>query len=853
MNKKILPPSTTLFDFSSTIFADLIIPRPFPNTFTYRVADDQANQIAVGSRVAVPFGRGAGQVITALVVSLHKNPPKIYEAKTILEVLDEVPSVNELQIKFFTWLSQYYMCFVGDVLQAALPSGLKINSEIKIQLNPQFFILQNDVNWQDKFEFSASEILLVDELKAREIMNYAEVSELLQTKNPFKIIHILVKKEVILTFDEIKEKYKPKIVKKVRFSYKYIYDKEALKQLIHDTEKQPKRLEIVLECMHILKPQFAKNEATNAKGILKSHFNAKFSTSALQTLISANILEEFSIIQSRLEEFGSETKALDLVHPLSEHQQKAYNEIITNFEKYNTVLLHGITGSGKTEVYIQLINRVLAQGNQVLFLLPEIALTTQIVGRLKKVFGNKIGVYHSKYSDNERVEVWKGIKNGTIEIVIGVRSSIFLPFDNLGLIIIDEEHESSYKQYDPAPRYNAKDAAIMLAHLHHAKTLLGSATPSLESYYNCKANKWQLVELLYRFSDAQLPHFELVDMKKGKLKTTVQDEFSEELLIKIKESIDNKEQVILFQNRRGYSPYICCESCGFVPDCKSCDVSLTFHIHSNEIKCHYCGHHERVPQHCPQCGSAKFKTVGFGTQKLEEDVQLKLPNARIQRMDLDTTRSKFGYQKIINAVENQEIDILVGTQMVTKGLDFEKVSLVGVFDVDRMLHFPDFRANERVFQLITQVAGRAGRKNTKGHVIIQTSQPQHPIFVKIIENNYKELYEEEIFEREKFIYPPFSRIIKIIIKDKDQTIAEDVSLALAQKLKNVLGAKRVLGPEAPIIDKIRDFYIRDIHLKIEKLNVDIAKCKTLIYTEIENLYQDKKYKSCIIYADVDPN
>ncbi len=844
--------ASTLFDFSSTLFADLIIPRPFPNTFTYRVSEEHTSQIAIGCRVAVPFGRGAGQVLTALVVNIHKNPPKNYEAKFIIDVLDESPSVNQTQIKFFNWLAQYYMCFVGDVLQAALPSGLKINSEIKIQLNPQFFILQNDIHWQDKFQLSDLESLLVEELKAREVMTFVEVSDLLQTKSAFKIIHTLVKKEVILTFDEIKEKYKPKIVKKIRFSYKYLKDIEALKSLVAELEKYPKRLEIVLECLQILKPQQAHNQSNNEIGMAKNHFNSNFSSSALQTLIQSNILEEFSIIQSRLEEFDNDVVNNYKIHPLSNHQQLAFNQIITHFESYNTVLLHGITGSGKTEIYIQLIQRVLSQGNQVLFLLPEIALTTQIVRRLQKVFGNKIGIYHSKYSDNERVEVWKGIKNGNLEIVVGVRSSIFLPFDNLGLIIIDEEHESSYKQYDPAPRYNARDAALMLASMHHAKTLLGSATPSLESYYNCKTNKWQLVELLHRFSDAQLPHFQLVDMKRGKTKTTFIDDFSEELISKMEETISKKEQVILFQNRRGYSPYICCESCGFVPDCKSCDVSLTFHIHNNEIKCHYCGHHERVPTHCPQCGVAKFKTVGFGTQKLEEDVQLKIPSARIQRMDLDTTRTKFGYQKIINAVENEQIDILIGTQMVTKGLDFEKVSLVGIFDIDRMLHFPDFRANERVFQLITQVAGRAGRKNTTGHVIIQTAQPQNPIFLKIIDNNYKELYQDEIFEREKFIYPPFSRIIKIIIKDKDPSIVDDVSIFLAQNLRNILGSKRVLGPEAPIIDKIRDFYIRDIHLKIEKINVDIAKCKNLIYSEIEKIYQEKKYKSCIIYADVDP-
>lgn len=845
-----MPNSTTLFDFSSTLFADLIIPRPFPNTFTYRVADDQTQNIAIGSRVAVSFGKGAGQIITALVVKLHQNPPLAYEAKMIFEVLDETPSVNEIQIKFFKWISEYYMCFIGEVLQAALPSGLKINSEIKIQINPQFFVLQNDPNWQDKFDFTYNETLLLTELSTKDILSYSEISQFLQTKNPFKIINSLVKKEVILTFDEVKEKYKPKIVKKIRFTFKYCKDPESLKYLIKETEKQPKRLEIILECMQILKPQLIDYQNFNSIGILKSYFNEKFSSSSLQALISIGVLEEFTIIQSRLEEFGSNLH-LSVAHSLTEHQQKAYNEIILHFEKSDSVLLHGVTGSGKTEVYIKLITNVLAQGNQVLFLLPEIALTTQIVFRLKKIFGNNLGVYHSKYSDNERVEVWKGIKNGTINIVVGVRSSIFLPFDNLGLIIIDEEHESSYKQYDPAPRYNARDAALMLARLHHAKTLLGSATPSLESYYNCKENKWQLVELFQRFSDAKMPDIQLVEIKNKKSNPEVNNDFSETLVNEIKNAIHKKEQVILFQNRRGYSPYICCESCGFVPDCKSCAVSLTFHLQKGDLKCHYCGHTERVPQRCPQCGGSKFITVGFGTQKIEEDIQLILPKARVQRMDLDTTRSKYGYQKIIHAVENEEVDILVGTQMVTKGLDFEKVSLVGVFDIDRMLHFPDFRSHERVFQLLTQVAGRAGRKLTNGLVLIQTSQINHPIFLKIIENNYKELYSEEIYEREKFIYPPFSRIIKIIIKDKNKSLADDVALTLSNNLKKHLG-KRVLGPESPLIDKIRDFFINDIHIKIEKKGMDIVKCKALIFKEIESIYHEKKYRTCLVQLDVDP-
>ncbi|TAF76353.1 MAG: primosomal protein N' [Bacteroidetes bacterium] len=833
--------------FSSTLFADLIIPRPFPNLFTYRIPSELTSKIQVGFRVVVPFGKGAGNVLTALVVKIHHSPPQKYEAKSVLEVLDEQASVNAIQIQFMNWISAYYMCHIGEVLQAALPSGLKISSEMRVQINPQLYLLEKDEKWLKFIAFTENESFLISELKARETMSYVEVASLLTTKNPYKIIHSLVRKEAVLIFDEIKEKYKPKIIKKVRFSEKYLHDKSAFEYLLNQLEKQPKRLEIILECINRIKPFSELSNIKNEAGIDKSELTALFSSTALNTLISTHVLEEFSIIQSRIDEFSS-THVFDKMHELSAAQQKSYNEIVNHFEKTDTVLLHGITGSGKTEVYIKLIHNVLEQGSQVLFLLPEIALTTQIVLRLKRVFGNRLGVYHSKYSDNERVEVWKGIQNGKIDIVVGVRSSIFLPFDNLGLIIIDEEHEQSYKQHDPAPRYHARDAALVLAKLHHAKTLLGSATPAIESYYNTQTEKWALVNLSERFSDAKMPQFQLVDVKKDKLSI---DNFSPELLTGIKKALDKKEQVILFQNRRGYSPYISCQACGFVPECKSCNVSLTFHLYRNQLTCHYCGHHEKTPKVCVACGSSNFKTVGFGTEKLEEDAQLHLPTARIQRMDLDTTRTKFGYQKIINAVENEEIDILVGTQMVTKGLDFEKVSLVGVFDVDRMIHFPDFRSNERVFNLLTQVAGRAGRKHTEGNVIIQTAQPTHPIFLKVIQNDYFGLYSEEIIEREKFNYPPFSRIIKIVIKDKDSILADEAAHKLAELLRTTLGSKRILGPEPPLIDKIRDFYLREIFIKIEKAGVDIKKCKTLIINQLDLIREDKKFKNTILQLDVD--
>lgn len=826
----------------NAMYCDVILPLPIPNFYTYLVPDLYENTITIGARVVVQFG--PKKILTAIVANLHDVKPPIYDPKPILSLIDESPIVLPVQLAFFYWMADYYMCHKGEVINAALPSGLKLSSESKIQIHPLFKL--DDA--QNSTTFSVKELDLLNEINTRESITYAEASAILEVKNIYNYLNSLQKKQAIVIFEEVREKFKPKIVKKIRIAEKYAADKLSLEYLIETLEKKPKQLDVLLK--YLQKVPIYQSKGLNENGILKAELLTNdISDSVLKTMVKNEIFEAFDIVISRLEEMPQPAES---TFTLSAAQQKAKDEILFHFESKQTVLLHGITGSGKTEVYIELIKNVLENGQQVLFLLPEIALTTQIVARMYKVFGSILGVYHSKYSDNERVEVWQGLLTHKFQIIVGVRSSVFLPFNNLGLVIIDEEHEPSYKQYEPAPRYNARDSALVLAQKHHAKVLLGSATPSVETFHNCKVHKWELVTLNQRFGEAQLPDIELVDLKREKQFKTMQLEFSAPLFDAIHSQMKAKKQSILFQNRRGYSPYISCEDCGFVPQCNSCDVSLTFHLHKKELSCHYCGYHERVPLACPACGSSKIKAVGFGTEKLEEEAQLLFADARIQRMDLDTTRSKTGFQKIINAVENEEIDILVGTQMVTKGLDFENVSLVGVFDIDRMIHFPDFRSQERVFQLLTQVSGRAGRKGNKGKVIIQTTQPNTAVFQYVIQHNYLDFYEKEIVERQKYAYPPFTRLIKISLKNKDKLLVERASVVLADLLKNKLGKTRILGPESPPIDRIRDLFLKEMYIKLEKETVDMKKAKELVTAQIQYFLALPDFKQMLCVVDVDP-
>lgn len=827
------------FEERVTYFADVILPIPLPATYTYRIPKNLEEHIDQGSRVVVQFGKK--KILTGVVKKVHQTVPKVYEAKYVLDSLDHVPVVNSYQLEFFDWLAQYYMCTIGEVLNAAMPSGLKLTSESLIQLNPESDVFRSEM------EYSEKELIILNALKGTDRLSFDQISEVLGVKMIHPVLKSLLQKESILLFEQVKDKFKPKTVKTIRLENQFLEDESAMQLLFEKLEKKPKQQAILLKYLSLTRMD---EGAVEDKEILKSSIlEGDLSASSLKTLIKNEIFIEKEKVISRLDEIDGK---LQEIHSLSKEQLEARNATLEAFGKNKPVLLHGVTGSGKTEIYINLIQEALENGGQVLYLLPEIALTTQIVSRLHKVFGSALGVYHSKYSDNERVEIWNGVNNGEINLVAGVRSSVFLPFDNLSLIIVDEEHESSFKQYEPAPRYHARDAAIWLAHLHQANVIMGTATPSIDSYQNALEWKYELVELGQRFGDGKLPEFELANILTSRKSKRMKGDFTPELLEGIKSALDKKEQVIIFQNRRGYSPYLICNDCNHVPKCQSCDVSLTYHMHNNVLICHYCGHKETVPAICDACGSTAIRTVGFGTEKLEEDLKLLFPEAHIQRMDQDTTRSKYSYQHIIDRFERGETDILVGTQMLSKGLDFDKVSLVGVFDYDRIVHFPDFRSHERAFQLITQVSGRAGRKDDKGKVILQTGEPDEPLLYKIRTGDYKSFFQSEILERENFQYPPFYRLIKIILKHKEKNILQQASKQYASRLIGELGRQRVLGPQQPVISRIRNLYIEEIYIKIEKKKISINKVKELVYKLGLEVKQHKDHKMLRLYFDVDP-
>lgn len=785
----------------------------------------------------VPFGKS--RVMTAVVAKMHNHPPAKYQAKYVLELLDEYPLVTHHQLELFRWMAEYYMCCIGEVMNVALPSGLKITSQSKVQFNPDF----------DYAELLTEEEKgLLQELKKHPALSYEELGRLVGEVHVPAVIKSLVGKRAVIVFEEVREKYIPKMVRKVRLHRNY-ENREQLLALIQRLEKLPKQQEVVMRYLRHVPVQI--NPAANERGLDKTILNQddEISQSSLQTLIKNEVFETFEIIQPRFSDNGI-TPQVEI--RLTEAQQRAINQVGTLYQERDVVLFHGITGSGKTEIYIRLIQQALEGGSQVLYLLPEIALTTQIVVRLQKVFGDKMGIYHSKFSDNERVEVWKGIVSGQYQFVVGVRSAVFLPFDNLGLIIVDEEHETSYKQHDPAPRYHARDVAIMLAHWQKAKVLLGSATPSVESYFHAQQKRYGLVELFQRYGAANLPDIKLVNTRQERKQKTMKNEFSSELLQELEVNLDRKEQSILFQNRRGYSPYLQCEDCDWTSQCPNCSVSLTYHMRASELRCHYCGHKEEVPRLCPVCNSTKVRTIGFGTEKIEDQLQILFPQARIQRMDLDTTRSKNAYQQIIKEFEEGQVDILVGTQMITKGLDFGNVSLVGIFDADRLIHYPEFRATERAFQMITQVSGRAGRRaDRQGKVLIQTSNPQQAILQRILENDYLGLYQEEIIERQSFNYPPFSRLIKLTVRHQEQVISRKAANQLAAELTEKLGDTRVLGPEEPLVERIRNQFLYDIMIKLEREKINIRAVKEFIQECITNILTDKGLRAVSVVVDVD--
>ncbi len=825
-------------DFEQTLFAEVLLPVPVPKFFTYRVPLTMNPHAKIGIRAIVQFGDR--KIVTGLVIQLHNRPPKEYEAKYILDFLDEFPIVFDVQLELFRWIGNYYMCTVGEVMNAALPSGLRLSSESMVQINPEF----------DKetsaHHFSEKETLLLNQLEDAP-KSYTEISKILNVKNVYAILKSLTSKEAVLLYEEIIEKYTPKTETRIRLT-KSNSSEKSIALMFESFAKKPKQEAILLKYLQEV-PVF-RDSTLNHQGILKSALlDGGLSASSLKTLIKNKYFESFEVTVPR---FPLETTSEIKDVMLSEEQQYAQQEIFKSFDQHSNTLLHGITGSGKTEIYINLIKRALDSGAQVLYLLPEIALTTQTVTRLKKIFGSLMGVYHSRFSDNERVEVWNGTLTGRFKLIVGVRSSIFLPFDNLGLFIVDEEHDPSYKQQEPAPRYNARDVALMMGKLHHAKVLLGSATPSLESYYLAHQQKFGLVNLSRRFGEAQLPEIIIADMNRERKNKTVKGEFSKRLLTELQECLNNQEQAIIFQNRRGYSPMVNCQDCGWVPKCVNCAVSLTYHQYRHALVCHYCGYKESLPTSCPTCSSSRILTVGYGTEKLEEELQLQFPDAKIQRMDWDTTRTKTGYETIIKQFEEGQTNILVGTQMVTKGLDFDHVSVVGVFNADRMMHFPDFRAFERAYQLITQVSGRAGRREKPGKVVIQTASADHPILQFVLHNNFEQFYTREIADRHEHHYPPFTRLIEITLKNVDAKVVNTGARHFAEMLRDKVPGIMVFGPGDPMVPKIRNQYLKRILIKIYRGSGKLQDHKTNIQTVINQFSKEKEFRKVRVVVNVDP-
>ncbi|MNF26247.1 Primosomal protein N' [compost metagenome] len=812
-------------------FVEVILPLSLAKTFTYQVSEAEFHYIKKGMRVVVPFGKS--KMYTALAIEIHQNKPALYEAKEIHQILDEKPIVTEIQIAHWQWIASYYMCAIGDVYRGAMPSALLLESETLISQKQEVFV--------DESLLSDEEFLVYEALQQQSSLKVQDIIAILNKKNIFPVIQKLIDKNILVLQEEVQESYKPKLVRYVRLHPKY-NSNSGLGELMQTLKSAAKQREIVMSYFQL--------SASEKKPItIKKLVETTNSSSAIvKALIEKEIFEDYFLQEDRVNFTG---KAQEEQLQLSPAQQNAFDGINDSFNQKEVCLLHGVTSSGKTEIYIKLIEEYLAIGKQVLYLLPEIALTTQLVGRLRTYFGNKVAVFHSKYNNNERVEVWNQVLENSpkAQVVIGARSALFLPFHNLGFIIVDEEHEQTFKQVDPAPRYHARDAAIVLAHSHKAKVLLGSATPSIETYFNAQSEKYGLIELSARFGNVRMPDIELVDLKDKYFRKKMTGHFSDTLIDEITTALSLGEQVILFQNRRGYSPIIECITCGHVPQCQQCDVSLTFHKHKNQLRCHYCGYTMAKPTHCHSCSSVDLTTKGFGTEQIEQELISIFPNAKTGRMDQDTTRGKFGFEKIIDSFKNREVDILVGTQMLAKGLDFDNVSLVGIMNADNMLYHPDFRAFERSFQMMTQVAGRSGRSEKQGKVVIQTYNPNHNTIQQVTNNDYIGMYKEQLYDRKIYKYPPYFRIIKLTLKQRDFDKLKEGAMWLYQVMSQNLNMP-VLGPEEPGISRIRNEYIRTIMIKIPQ-NTSIGGTKKTIQKILNSFEAVAAYRAIKVTINVD--
>jgi primosomal protein N' (replication factor Y) len=812
-------------------FVEVILPLSLAKTFTYSVSEAEFHYIKKGMRVAVPFGKS--KIYTALVIELHQNAPTLYDAKEIHQILDEKPLVTQTQIEHWKWIASYYLCAIGDVFRGAIPSALLLESETVISQ-------KQDIDVEES-QLSDDEYLIYQALQHQSSLKVDDIISIVNKKSIFPILQKLIDKNIVVLQEEMLESYKPKLVRYVRLN-KEFDSNNGLEQLLENLKGATKQKEVILSYFQL--------SATEKKPITvkKLTETAQTTSTIIKALIDKNIFEEYYLQEDRVNFKGVSNEG----HlKLSAPQDLAFNSIKESLSKKEVCLLHGVTASGKTEIYIKLIEEYLAKGKQVLYLLPEIALTTQLVGRLRAHFGNKVAVFHSKYSNNERVEVWNQVLNKSekAEIVIGARSALFLPFQDLGFLIVDEEHEQTYKQVDPAPRYHARDAAIVLAGLQKAKVLLGSATPSVESYYNAKTGKFGLVTLVERYGKVTLPEIELVDLKDKYFRKKMSGHFSEVLIEEITKSLTLGEQVILFQNRRGYSPLLECLTCGHVPQCQQCDVSLTYHKHKNQLRCHYCGYSIAKPTNCHACSSVNLTTKGFGTEQIQQELVALFPSHKIGRMDQDTTRGKFGFEKIIDSFKNREIDILVGTQMLGKGLDFDNVTLVGIMNADNLLYHPDFRAYERSFQMMTQVSGRSGRSEKQGKVIIQTFTPLHNTIQQVTRNDYESMFKEQLLEREIYKYPPYYKLIKLTLKHRDYEKLKEGSMWLYQVMQQSLPMP-VLGPEEPAISRIRNEYIRTIMVKIPAAT-SIVTTKSTLQKILNSFEAVAAYRSIRVIVNVD--
>lgn len=819
------------------LFADVILPLPLENQYTYRIPADLESSIQVGSRVLVHFGKK--RFYTAIVLYVHeKQPTTDYEIKEIYALLDPMPIVRRPQLQFWQWISNYYLCKLGDVYKAALPSGLKLESETIVSFNSDY---------EADAPLKPAEISVLDAFGTTEKMSISELEKKTGLRNVVSILTTLLSKGAISISEQIKKGFAAKKESYVRLTERYRQDENQLHQAFEQLKRAPKQEQLLisfLDLSHALHPTLS--QEVSKKELLE---RSEGKVTILDQLVKRSILEYYEKEVSRIDRAVCKLRP---IHELTRPQLLAYRSILDSFREKEICLLHGVTSSGKTEIYIHLIQNVLNSGRQVLYLLPEIAITTQITDRLSQIFGKKLLVYHSKFSDNERVEVWNRLlREKGPYIILGVRSALFLPFKDLGLIIIDEEHEVSYKQQDPAPRYNARNAAMVLASMHGGKTLLGSATPSIDSYFNARGQKYGLVELRERYESHISPNIVLVDTKEAKRKKQMKHPFFSPILLEqMQQTLLRGEQVILFQNRRGFAPMMECKECSYVPHCAHCDVSMTYHKRQHLLMCHYCGYTIRPPEVCPSCGGTTFQQYGFGTEKVEEEVANLFSEYPVARLDMDTAKNRSAYERILSDFERGKTRILIGTQMISKGLDFSNVTLVGILNADGLMNYPDFRAHERAFQLMMQVSGRTGRRDKPGTVILQTAQPEHPLIQMVQRSAYQEMVDWQLKERNMFHYPPYYRLIVIVLRSRNEGILQDLARMYAEKLRNPLG-ERVLGPVTPPVAYIQSLFIRKIVIKIE-IQASIQSMRKLLEQIQEEMKQQPMFRQVIIHYDVDP-